>query len=84
MVNPPFNSLKRRFEDDKPKASNNLVGPGYYYKEKAPVKAQQYPQFKSSDKRFNDKKTESDIGPGLYNQNSHFDWHKKTYNILYL
>jgi hypothetical protein len=84
MVNAPFNSMKRRFEDDKPKTSNNLVGPGYYYKAKAPTKEQVYPQFKSSDKRFNEKRVESDVGPGLYNQSSHFDWHKKTYNNLYL
>ena len=84
MVNAPFNSMKRRFEEDKPKSSNNLVGPGYYYKAKAPVKEQVFPQFKSSDRRFNEKRQESDIGPGLYNQTSHFDWHKKTYNNLFL
>jgi len=84
MVNAPFNSMKRRFEDDKPKTSNNLVGPGYYYKSKTPNKEQIFPQFKSSEKRFSDRRMESDVGPGLYNQTSHFDWHKKTFNILYL
>ena len=84
IVNAPFNSQKRRFEDDKPKITNNLVGPGYYYRSKAPSNEQVYPQFKSSERRFKDKRIESDVGPGLYNQGSHFDWHKKTYNILYL
>jgi hypothetical protein len=86
MVNAPFNSMKRRFEDDKPKTSNNLVGPGYYYKAKVPGKVQTNEKiyFNSSDSRFNEKRIESDVGPGLYNQTSHFDWHKKTYNILYL
>lgn len=84
MVNAPFNSMKRRFEEEKPKTSNNLVGPGYYYKSKQPVKEQVYPRFKSSSERFSEKRVESDVGPGLYNQTSHWDWHKKTFNIGFL
>ncbi len=83
-INAPFMSMKRRFEVDRPKTTNNLVGPGYYYKVKQPEKNQIFPQFKSSSKRFQGKKMETDIGPGLYNTGSYFDWHKKTYNNLYL
>jgi hypothetical protein len=86
FVEAAFNSTitQNRFELKK---DDDSLGPGYYYKEKKPNTAQVYPPFNSHEKRKtievrNDPMINT--GPGIYNQNSYFDWNKKTFNILYL
>ena len=83
MVEVPFNSMKKRFIENK--VETNL-GPGQYFKEvNVKEKDQSLPPFRTNEKRFkNENKMETDIGPGLYNQSSFFDWNKKTYNVNFL
>ena len=85
MVNAPFNSLKKRFEEVK--SINFKGGPGQYFKETKLVptnKDQILPPFKQSEKRFKEYKKEFEIGPGIYNHSSYFDWNKKTFNVNFL
>lgn len=81
-----FNSsiTQNRFEIKKDEFS---LGPGFYYKDKKQNLAQVFPPFNSNEKRKTiEVKNDPMIstGPGIYNQNSYFDWNKKTFNILYL
>jgi hypothetical protein len=83
LVQAAFNSTisKSRFET---KEEDFIPGPGHYYHEKKVEFSQVYPPFKLKDIRFIPNKADTNVGPGNYNQTSHFDWNKKTFNILYL
>lgn len=78
----PFSSMERRFNVFS--SSENLVGPGQYYKEKKVVAEQKHPPFHTGDQRQNETRKPGIPGPGDYNRSSYFDWNKKSFNILYL
>lgn len=81
----PFSSMQKRFDTNLNKSVEN-IGPGMYYKEKKPAQMQIFPPFKSGADRSNHSSLQSPAkpGPGEYNQNSYFDWNKKSFNILYI
>jgi hypothetical protein len=81
----PFSSMQKRFDNNSNKSSEN-IGPGMYYKEKKPAPVQVFPPFKSGAEKSNhsSQQSPSKPGPGDYNQNSYFDWNKKSFNILYI
>jgi Sperm-tail PG-rich repeat len=84
IVNVPFSSLKKRFEDKK---ADTLIGPGQYFKEiefQNKLKQSNIP-FRTAEIRFkSQQKREFFVPVGTYNVTSHFDWNKKTFNINFL
>jgi len=82
-VNAPFLSINKRF---KFKSENDELGPGKYEIEKKLGKINDmefHPPFLQSDNRFKYDKNLTANGPGAYNQDSYFNWNKKSFNILY-
>lgn len=86
LVNAPFSSLSKRFNENTLKNQVDL-GPGYYYSYKQ-FKPKDYKEgFNSSESRNRDYSLEgkrNPIGPGQYNKESYFDWNKKSFNIQFL
>lgn len=66
----------------------NISGPspGSYYHEKKYEYKQIIPAFNKSSEKISDfnKKSDINVGPGQYNRDSYFDWHRKTFNISYV
>lgn len=80
-------SQARRFQKE---ISDSKVGPGSYIKISKYTFTQNYTPFNITGERLQKSyKSKAEIhsemlnGPGLYNLNSYFDWHKKSYNIKY-
>lgn len=86
LINAPFSSLSQRFKYDKDllKQENNL-GPGYYYKYNKNKVKENLNSFNSSENRFiYSKDSNNNVGPGLYNKESYFDWNKKSFNLKFI
>jgi hypothetical protein len=84
IVNVPFSSLKKRFEEKK---ADTLIGPGQYFREiefQNKLKPGNIP-FRTAELRFKSQQRQEFFVPvGTYNVSSHFDWNKKTFNINFL
>lgn len=82
MINVPFSSLKKRFEE---KQMEGIIGPGQYFREYKEKKTDMIVPFLSGDRRFRGFLQKDEVAPvGTYNLGSHFDWNRKTFNINFL
>lgn len=85
LINAPFNSMRRRFDEAGPKPES-ILGPGYYYKEKKGELKQSATPFLSNEPKCIAPavSNQNNLGPGHYDSASYFDWNKKSFNIQFL
>ena len=81
-----FGSQEKKYRSFAPKenASNKLLGPGIYYKNKEKKFRQNIVPFNQNGKRFDYNEKNKNPGPGSYETSYYEQWNKKSHNILFV